>query len=482
MATLAGFKGSDLFSGPSPLQGISDVIGGIIKERKEQEANEALSEILIEGVSGFDKTSAKQPGLPGQPGGQDLSRIVPGGVSSSLLKHLRVLGKLDPAKAQFAFNIIRTGQAEQIAKARAQVKKRGLIAIGLRNEKDPQKRAQMAVLFAESDPNQAGQMNELLKMSPESQEVFLDKSILEARSFDGVMASILKPIPTTEVNVGDEIQTSFVDPITLKRGRVSAPRFEQKAPVAPKSRTINVGDGLQQFQELNPATNKFENVGNPFEAGEKGPREQEQILEARRTRTPLVQITPFEEEGQKLGARSDAAVRDEIRGNARTSSRKLSTVRNLSKLLKKAKTGALTQFFPQIGRLLPGFDATDEQAASAQINTLVLEQMQAFKGSTSNRELDFATQTIQQLGNTPEANAIITRSLENVIFLAQQENNQFDAFVKEGKKPRDFIFNFQKTLFQNHPKFGDVTLDDIQTTAFENGISMEEAINEMRKR
>ena len=108
--------------------------------------------------------------------------------------------------------------------------------------------------------------------------------------------------------------------------------------------------------------------------------------------------------------------------------------------------------------------------------------MKAFKGSTSDKELQFAETTVARLGNTREANEIILRSFENLIFLSQQENKQFDEFLKGGGGGRDFIFDFQKVLFPEHPKFGNVTLDDIQTTAFENGITMEEAIQELRRR
>lgn len=195
-----------------------------------------------------------------------------------------------------------------------------------------------------------------------------------------------------------------------------------------------------------------------------------------------VTISAFEKESEKLRARSDATVRDEIRGNARTASRQLGRVRSLGKLLEKTGTGALTQFLPDLARLIPGLDASNEQAASAQINSFILDEMAKFKGSTSDRELNFASQTVQQLGNTPEANRMILRNFENVIFLSQQENRQFDEFTKGEGKPRDFIFNFQEVIFPNHPTFGNVTLDDIQTTALANEITMEKTIQEMRKR
>ncbi len=108
--------------------------------------------------------------------------------------------------------------------------------------------------------------------------------------------------------------------------------------------------------------------------------------------------------------------------------------------------------------------------------------MQAFKGSTSNRELDFGASTVQNLGNTPEANRTITRTFENLAYLLVQENKQLDDFVKGGGKARDFIFDFKEVIIPNHPTFGEVTLEDIQTTAFDNRMTLENTIAELRKR
>jgi len=280
----------------------------------------------------------------------------------------------------------------------------------------------------------------------------IDQELLRMRNMtdDELQGEII-----SDLAIGENLK-EFVD------NRLATPEPAK----APTTRERKVGSEIVT-EQFDPATNTFKELS-------RAPRFQK--------REPLVSISTGEKEGEKLGARSDATVRDEIRGNARTASRQLGKVRSLSKLLESTGTGALTQFFPQIGRLIPGFSATDEQAAAAQINAFVLEQMEAFKGSTSNRELDFAASTVASLGNTPEANRIILRNFENVIFLSQQENRQFNDFVKGKGKPRDFIFNFQEVVFPNHPTFGNVTLDDIQTTAFENGITMERTLQEMRNR
>ncbi len=274
-------------------------------------------------------------------------------------------------------------------------------------------------------------------------------------------------LPTRQRIVGTETIFEELDPETGEFIEISrGPRFAPPAAKAPAGPESAIG-------KINADFARGLITAEQRDAG---------IAKAIRGRDPLVQIDAFEKESARLGARSDAVVRDEIKGNARSASRQLSKVRSLSKILETADTGTFQQFAPQLARVIPFFDATNEQAAQAQISSFVLDEMAKFKGSTSDRELAFARETITQLGNTPEANKIILRNLENVIFLSGEENRQFDEFVKGENKPRDFIFDFQKVIIPDHPNFGNVTLDDLQTTAFENGISIERALKELRKR
>lgn len=199
-----------------------------------------------------------------------------------------------------------------------------------------------------------------------------------------------------------------------------------------------------------------------------------------REREPLVKIVP-ESTKQRLDATSDAEVRDEVRTNARLAGREKGRIKRLQNLLKRSEQGAFTQFLPAIARVLPGIDADDEQAALAQINSRVLDIMNAFKGNTSDRELNFAQDAVEQLGNSVKANQIITRGFLNMIFLAELENKQFDRKVASGTKPRDFIFDFEEIVIPDHPKFGNVTVSDLQETAFTFGLTMEDTIRELGK-
>lgn len=191
-------------------------------------------------------------------------------------------------------------------------------------------------------------------------------------------------------------------------------------------------------------------------------------------------VQAFEKESGKLGAQADNSVRTEVKANARNAGRHKARVKNLQRTLDKASQGPLSQFIPALSRVIPGIDGTDEQAAAAQINDFVLDKMSAFKGSTSEKELEFAKETVQRLGNTREANQIITRSFLNAALIAEQEDRQLKEHVKNGGKPRDFVFDFDAVAVPGHKVHGDVTLSDIQETAIANGMTMEEVIDKLR--
>jgi len=364
-------------------------------------------------------------------------------------------GKEVPAAAQAALNAPDQQSMDRIMKSHVLASRtkeqKAALALGERGRAQARLTAELTPRTASQikvDNDEAANILAGLKTIPE-----LERAANAARP---EVAEILNRIITDKKQPGavdEKAADIFKADIKALRGK---PKAEAKPNIVKIAESLGLVQGTPEF-------NKF--------------------IEERSKKTGLVEVKTFEKESEKLAAKSDAAVRDEIRENARTASRQLGRVRSLSNLLDKAETGALKQFISGIGRFVPGFrtlfpNLPEAQAASAAINAFVLDRMQAFKGTTSDRELEFARQTVAQLGNTPEANKIILRTFENVIFLAQQENKQFDKFVEKGGKPRDFIFDFEKPLFPNDPKLAKLTLDNLQATAFRNGITIQDAMKE----
>lgn len=189
-----------------------------------------------------------------------------------------------------------------------------------------------------------------------------------------------------------------------------------------------------------------------------------------------------ESERQKLAARADAEVAQQIRENARVAARTRPQIERLSASLDKAAQGPLRQVLPTLGRIIPGLDTTNEQIAQTQINDYVLGVLERFPGAISEGERRFAQLTVQNLGNTKEANRAITNAALNTAFLTQQEAKQFREWRKAGRPEREFSFNFDEVVVPDHPEGGDVTWSDIQQVAHQNNVTIEEVLKRLRRR
>jgi len=396
------------------------------------------------------------------------------------------LSALNPKAGNAIRQALERGDVQELAAAN-EIAERGFKqALFLQNQKNfaAQKNALISLGQAEA-AREGGDPTEILKLLdlPEEQLKTEIQRMLTMGADVKTLTERTKLAPGERLVTasGQEVARGFRKPGPSRVAPIKAEDFTPES-LQKFNETGNFGELVPVEAPADPVS-VIGKINSDFDKGLITAEQRDAGIEkATRGREPLVEVKAFEKESARLGARSDALVRDEIRGNARTASRQLGKVRSLSKLLETTGTGALTQFLPQIGRLIPGFDATNEQAAQAQINSFVLDEMSKFKGNTSDRELAFARETVAELGNSPEANRIILRNFENVIFLSSEENRQFDEFVKGGNKARDFIFNFQKVIIPDHPTFGNVTLDDLQTTAFENGITIENALKELRNR
>ena len=82
------------------------------------------------------------------------------------------------------------------------------------------------------------------------------------------------------------------------------------------------------------------------------------------------------------------------------------------------------------------------------------------------------------LGDSKAANRAKVASLQRANWFAQREAKQFRNHVDTGKNPDTFGFNFNEQL---NTKRGDFSLQDIQDTAVDNNISIEETIKRLNK-
>lgn len=378
---------------------------------------------------------------PSQPAGGAVAPRRPAGFSRRQTAALARLATLDPKVAQEVRATLEYGNEQQVAAMRAETERGTRLASHIARQPTFQaKRAALneAAAAAAKRGEPLDRYLELMNM-PEQQ---LDLAIQRMQ----VMGTDLKTLTTP--------QERF-EAVTDEQGRIIGQRSSTTGKMVADPRAVPTDD--QREFELDKAR-----------AG------------ATRVNVGGTRVQAFEKESGKLGAQADNAVRTEVRGNARAAGRHKARVKSLERTLMKAAQGPLAQFIPSLSRVIPGLDGTNEQVAAAQINDFVLDKMAAFKGSTSEKELDFARETVAKLGNTREANMAIIRSFLNASYLAEVENEQFDRHTANGGKARDFVFDFDTVILPGHPTHGDVTVSDIQETAMANGLTMEAVVRRLK--
>ena len=126
-----------------------------------------------------------------------------------------------------------------------------------------------------------------------------------------------------------------------------------------------------------------------------------------------------------------------------------------------------------LARLLPGVDVSDEGALDSVLKRLALEQLQQFKGPTTNFEFNVTQQIVGKLGDPRSANVARLKSLSRNNWFMQRELEQYNNFVKEGGDPDQFSFSFDEKIKTNG---GEVSLKNLQDVAVNNNMTIDEVL------
>lgn len=173
-----------------------------------------------------------------------------------------------------------------------------------------------------------------------------------------------------------------------------------------------------------------------------------------------------------------SAIKKELSQRNRNAARSGRTLRQALTLAQTASQGLTGTAKLKLSRLVPGIDASDEAALDATLNQLALDQLQLFKGPTTDFEFG-VTQTIAgALGQSKESNIARIKSLDRARFFNERESEQFTGFIKDGGDPDNFRFNFSEVV---KTKKGPFTLQDIQDTAVQNNLTIEETIERLNQ-
>lgn len=184
-----------------------------------------------------------------------------------------------------------------------------------------------------------------------------------------------------------------------------------------------------------------------------------------------IKATEFREQ-RRSDITKDLSTRN--RDAARTLPR-ISQALTLAQTADQGFTGAVKL---QLAKLLPGIDVTNEGQLQSTLLSLSLDQLQNFKGPTTDFEFAVTESITGAVGDSKTANIARLNSLKRAAWFNQREFKQFRDFTRTGGDPDDFAFDFNEVI---KTKKGDFSLQDLQDTAVENNLSIQEVLKELNK-
>jgi len=244
----------------------------------------------------------------------------------------------------------------------------------------------------------------------------------------------------------------ITDPVT---GQVSTPVFD---PATGQTALVPIKGAIQETP-TQIAARKFETAKGISEL-EVSETKAKETVKARVSRT--------------------SSLKKEFSERRRLAARSTRKVKEAQKLAQNASQGVAGRGRLALSRLFPGIDASDEGALSSAFKSLALDELQKFKGPTTDFEFAVTEDIAGSLGNSASANLARLSSLERANWFADRESQQFNDHIKGGHDPDEFFFNFNELVT---PKKGgkSYSLKSLQDTAVANHISIDEVIKRLSR-
>jgi hypothetical protein len=153
-------------------------------------------------------------------------------------------------------------------------------------------------------------------------------------------------------------------------------------------------------------------------------------------------------------------------------------LREASKLVENATQGFTGSAKLQLSKIFPSIDVSNEAALESSLKRLSLDQLQKFKGPTTDFEFRVTEDIAGKLGDSQSANKARIASLQRNNYFVREQAEQFQTHVSAGGDPETYDFNFGKVI-----KIGkkSISLRDLQDTAVFHNISIDEAIRRFKK-
>jgi len=271
-----------------------------------------------------------------------------------------------------------------------------------------------------------------------------------------------------------------IEQLAVNRGLLGAGRGQKQFALQSNAPITDPVSGQVSTPVFNPATGQTQLV--PIEGAIQETPTQK-AARAQTTATRLadldVRTTQRKETIKKTVART-SEIKKEFSERRRAAARSKRKISEAQKLAEKATQGLAGASKVQLARVFPGIDVRDEAALVGAFKGLALDELQKFKGPTTDFEFRVTEDVAGSLGDGASANKARLASLERASWFADRESAQFNQHIKGGHNPDEFFFNFNELIT---PKKGgkSYSLQSLQDTAVANHMSIDEVIKRLSR-
>lgn len=183
-------------------------------------------------------------------------------------------------------------------------------------------------------------------------------------------------------------------------------------------------------------------------------------------------------EKRKQREKRVSAIRTEMSTRDRDASRAQIKLNRALILANQATQGLSGDLKVKFAKIFPDIDVTDEASLAQSLRSLALDELQKFKGPTTDFEFGVAESTTGMLGDPKTANIARIKSIMRNNWFNAKETEQYNRHVKAGGDPDTFRFNFGEPV---KTKKGVFTLQQLQDTAVKNNSTIDEIIEALNK-
>jgi len=180
----------------------------------------------------------------------------------------------------------------------------------------------------------------------------------------------------------------------------------------------------------------------------------------------------------RLKEKRASNITTELSTQGRQASRSLRRISEAQRLSEKSTQGLVGAGKVQLARVFPGIDVTNEVALSAAFKGLALDELQKFKGPTTDFEFRVTEDIAGSLGDGASANKARLASLGRAAWFSGREAQQFRQHVDSGGDADAFTFNFGEPV---KTKKGVFTLQDLQDTAVDANLTVQEVLKRLNQ-